>query len=280
MIWVRGRVVADQAVQVSVLDRAFEHGLGLFETFRTWDGRPVLLDRHIRRMQRSARELDLPLDCADLPDFRAVTDLIDASRDSLAVGQDFRIRLTLSGGIATTPPSHGVMWMTAKPLSLSNDAEPAVISHYLHVATDDLLARHKTLNYWRKRIALTQATRAGSDDAIILTPDGHICETCRANLFIVQAHRLITPSLDGPLLPGVMREVVIERARQLGLEVEEVLMPRDQFATVDEAFLTNSVRGMLPVARLFDRELPAPGVVTRELWAAILPWLESGGISA
>ena len=47
--------------------------------------------------------------------------------------------------------------------------------------------------------------------------------------------------------------------------------------TADEAFLTSSLRGMLPIARLLDRELPAPGPMTRRLWAEILPWLESGG---
>ena len=75
----------------------------------------------------------------------------------------------------------------------------------MQVAADDPLARHKTLNYWRKRIAQAQAKQAGSDDVLGLTADGLICETCRANVFLVEGRRLITPGLDGPLLPGVMR---------------------------------------------------------------------------
>ena len=55
MIWVGGRIVPDDALRVSVLDRTFEHGLGLFETLRTWNGRAPLLDRHLARMTRSAR---------------------------------------------------------------------------------------------------------------------------------------------------------------------------------------------------------------------------------
>ncbi len=277
MIWVRGKVVPDQALQVSVFDRAFEHGLGLFETFRTWKCHPVLLDRHLERIGRSARELDLPLDQDDLPDVRAVFDLIEANRDSLAPGQDVRLRLTLSGGLATTPSSLSVLWMTAKPLSPPTHLSGAVITQSMQVATDDPLARHKTLNYWRKRIAQAQAIKAGSDDVLSVTPDGLICETCRANVFLVEGRRLLTPGLDGPLLPGVMRGVVLERATRLGIEVEEGPLPLERISTADEAFMTNSLSGMLPIARLLNRKLSAPGPITRQLWDETLPWLERVG---
>jgi branched-chain amino acid aminotransferase len=274
---VRGKVVPDQALQVSVFDRALEHGLGLFETFRTWNGHPTLLDRHLERIRRSARELDLSLDNDHVPGDRAISDLIEANRESLAPGQDVRLRLTLSGGMETSPPSLSLLWLTAKPLPPPTRISGAVITLSMQMATDDPLTRHKTLNYWRKRIALAQASQAGSDDVLSLTPDGLICETCRANLFLVEGRRLITPSLDGPLLPGVMRAVVLERARRLGIDVEERPVPLERVSTTNEAFLTNSLRGMLPIAQLLDRVLPAPGPVTRQLWSEVLAWLESRG---
>ena len=86
-------------------------------------------------------------------------------------------------------------------------------------------ARHKTLNYWRKRIAQAQAIEAGSDDVLCLTPAGLICETCRANIFLVEGRRLITPGLDGPLLPGVMRGSSWNEPGGLGIEVEEGPVP-------------------------------------------------------
>ncbi len=98
MIWVRGQLVADDALQVSVLDRTFEHGLGLFETFRTWNRHPTLLPRHLRRLRRSAAELDLALDPASLPDSQAVRDLLNADgREGDAV-----LRITLSGGLSAS----------------------------------------------------------------------------------------------------------------------------------------------------------------------------------
>src|SRR5262249_37751367 len=108
------------------------------------------------------------------------------------------------------------------------------------------------------------------------TPENLICEASRSNVFLVRSRRLLTPGTGGPLLPGIMRRVVLDRAARLGLEVGEGPVPSAEIAKADEAFLTNSVRGMLPVARLLDAELPAPGPVTSQLWNDIVSWLESG----
>jgi len=277
MIWVYGKVVPDQALQVSVFDRTFEHGLGLFETFRTWKGHPTLLSRHVERLQRSAGELGLPLESGQLPDARAVLDLIEANHAHVGPDQDVRLRLTLSGGLATTPASGSVLWMTAGALPPPFHQPGAVISQFIEVAADDPLARYKTFNYWRKRIAHAQALAAGSDEVLCLSPERIILEGTRSNVFLVEGRRLCTPGVDGALLPGVMRRVVLDRAARLGLEVEEGPLPLARIDTASEAFLTSSVRGMLPIARLMNGELPVPGPVTRHLWNDILPWLESGG---
>jgi branched-subunit amino acid aminotransferase/4-amino-4-deoxychorismate lyase len=74
-----------------------------------------------------------------------------------------------------------------------------------------------------------------------------------------------------------MRGVVLARARHVGLEAVECLLTLDRIRTADEAFLTNSLRGMLSIARLLDRDLPSPGTVTRQLWRDVSYWLEAGG---
>ncbi len=76
-----------------------------------------------------------------------------------------------------------------------------------------------------------------------------------------------------------MRGVVIERARKAGIEVVEGAVALEAVHSATEAFLTNSVRGMLPVTRLLDWTYSLPGTVTQHLWGEILPWLESGGTS-
>ncbi len=122
-----------------------------------------------------------------------------------------------------------------------------------------------------------QAFEDGADEVICLTPERLICEASRANVFLVEGRRLSTPGLDGPLLPGIMRRVVLERATQIGLEIEEGSLPVGRLFSADEAFLTSSLRGILPIARLMEHELPAPGPLTRQLREGVLVWLESGG---
>src|SRR4051812_41094877 len=110
MIWVGGRIVPDDVLSVSVLDRTFEHGLGLFETLRTWDGRAPLLERHLARMKRSAHELELPYGSVTPPDADAVSRLVEAE----GIGPDVMIRITLTGGMSGS--SGAKLWMRASPL--------------------------------------------------------------------------------------------------------------------------------------------------------------------
>jgi branched-subunit amino acid aminotransferase/4-amino-4-deoxychorismate lyase len=105
MIWVGGRIVPDDALRISALDRTFEHGLGLFETLRTWDGHATLLGRHLDRMADSARQLRLPLDPAALPDADAVAALLRAD----GAAGDATLRITLTGGLSEAGGS--VLWM-------------------------------------------------------------------------------------------------------------------------------------------------------------------------
>jgi branched-chain amino acid aminotransferase len=278
MLWIRGELVPDDALTVGVSDRTFEHGLGLFETFRTWNGHPALLDRHLDRLQSSAHELGLPLEAGQLPNFRAIAALIEASRDIMPPGEDARLRITLSGGRATSPPSGSVAWLSVGPLPPPIREAGAIITQSIEVPSDDPLARHKTLNYWQKRIAHARALEAGADEILCVTHDRFICEASRSNFFLVRGGRVETPAKGGSLLPGVMRQVVLERARSLGMEVAEEALTIERLNTADEAFLTNSVRGILPVGRLMNVVLPAPGPVTIQLWNETSRWLESGGV--
>jgi branched-chain amino acid aminotransferase len=282
MIWIRGQVVPDEALRISARDRTFEHGLGLFETFRTWNGHPTLLERHLERMRRSARELGLILDPGDLPDAEAVRQLLAKAartepRPPEGSRADVRLRIVLSGGApgAGRDAEKSTVWMTAGPLPPAMTGGARIVRSIL-ADPGDPLARHKTLNYWRRRIEQARAAEEGADEVVCVTPDGLICEGTRSNIFLVRDECLITPGADGPLLDGIMRRVVIEQARRRGINVIEGPVPLGAIDSADEAFLTNSIRGILPVARLLHAERPAPGPVTQRLWDEILRWLESG----
>jgi branched-subunit amino acid aminotransferase/4-amino-4-deoxychorismate lyase len=261
LIWTRERGIADAAeVTVSVLDRTFEHGLGLFETFRTWEGAATLARRHRERMERSARALALGFDSTMWPESRSIHELIAAER----IDGDARIRVTLSGGLAD---SQGALcWMSAEAHERSDAPGGARIGdESFPVELTDELARHKTLNYWSRRRAYEEARALGFDERLAVSENRFLWEGTRTNIFFVYEGALWTPPLDGPILPGVMRGFVIEQARGHGIRVNEAMLELGMLARVDEVFLTSSVRGVWPVGRAGSRTRAAPGPLTERV---------------
>ncbi|WP_165219815.1 aminotransferase class IV [Aquisphaera insulae] len=275
MIWLRGQILPDDALRISVLDRAFEHGLGLFETFRTWNGRPALLPRHMERLAGSARALGLPLDPADLPDDAAVRALVHAT-NTFPAGADAMIRVTLSGGL--TPESGGMLWMRAMPLPEPPPAGTGWVLGPVHPARTDPLVEHKTLNYWPYRLAFERARAEHCDESLAISPDGFLWEGSRTNLFIVMDDQILTPPSAGRALPGIMRALVLETAEAMGLDAREAPLGLfDPTFRPDEVFLTNSVRGLVPVGAWGEARYPTPGPTTDRLRQAVLKRLEAGG---
>jgi branched-chain amino acid aminotransferase len=274
LIWSNGRLWNDsEQPTVKLDDRAFVHGLGLFETMRTWGGRPVLLARHRARLMRSAARLGIAVPHESLPDEHAIADLMAAE----GLAGDCVLRLTLTGGRSPSDP--GLAWLKTMHLPFdmrANGLDVILGGDILH--RDDPLARHKTLNYWGRWLVHEQAIALDADEALLGTPDGIVWEGTRTNLFLVRGGRLLTPSLDGPVLPGIMRQVVLERALVLGIDREEAEISYADLDAADELFLTNAVRGIQAVRSTPGRRLPAPGPATVRLETELHRWLASGGI--
>ena len=276
MIWSRGKLVADDALTISVLDRSLEHGLGLFETFRTWNGRARLLGKHLGRLKRSAEALGIPLDGVTLPDADAVSVLIDAD----GTEGDRMLRITLSGGVSET--GGGTLWMRSFPLPepIKHDGAIVALGSW-RVDFADGLARHKTLNYWSRRRAFESARALHYHEILSMTRDGRVWEGSRSNLFLVRKSRLFTPTLDGPIVPGVMRALVLEQAVGLPWSVIPTdTITRSFLSGADEVFLTNSVRGLIPVSRVGDFRYEPCGEWVRRLTILVSDYLSGGGEDA
>ncbi len=249
MIWVDGRIVEAERLALPMTDRIFEHGLGLFETFRTWDGQARLLGRHLDRMRRSAHALGISLDDGSLPTLKDVGRLLDANHSL----PDSLVRLTASAGRA--PDLRSTPWMTVAPLPAPPPRHgQRVVDAPWTVSVDDPLARHKTLNYWSKRIAHEQAQASGADEAVFSSGDGRIWEASRGNLFVILGRDLVTSPESGPIVPGIMRRLVLDRAGPCGFSVAEADLDGAMIGAADEIFLTNSVRGLIPVGRWSGRD--------------------------
>ena len=251
VVWHDGAIVDADAVRVGIGDRTFEHGLGLFETLRTWRGAAPLLGRHIRRLRRSAVALGIDLADVILPGDSAVSQLVEA----FGLG-DVVLRITTTAG----HPAVGrpILWMAARPLPAP---EPALLKLTTQMNVTDGRAtanRHKMLNYWERRDVFEDAARAGWDDCLLGSPDGRVWEAARSSLILVWASSrvtLVTPALTGPLLPGIMREVTLEAARDAGFDVEERDVRLVELDNVDAVLIANSVKKLRPVGEVNGRTL-------------------------
>jgi branched-subunit amino acid aminotransferase/4-amino-4-deoxychorismate lyase len=311
MIWTAGRIVADDELKVSVLDRTFEHGLGLFETFRTWNEHATTLPDHCERMQESATELNLPQPRSD--ELPTESDVL-ALRDAAGFSGDAMFRLTMSGGSDRARP---VIWMRIAPLPTQPENGAVIRSRWLIDDEDGgsrRLSEHKTLNYWRRRMLYEAAREAGYDEDIgtrnsirphIGPAPAYVYEGTRTNIFLIKDNVLHAPPggliFHPRIVRGIMRGTVIRHALHLMLELKAGLrfagdyefepdveeQTLDHLFDADEVFLTNAVRGILPVRR-FDhillsnpdafREYEAPGPWTRRLWHSVRTALEAGRI--
>jgi branched-chain amino acid aminotransferase len=124
--------------------------------------------------------------------------------------------------------------------------------------------------YLNSMLAVTEANRAGYDEAILLTADGYIADGSGENVFIVKNGAIATPPLSTSILPGITRDSVIQILQDLGYTVEEKHLIRSDLITADEVFMTGTAAEVTPIRSIDDHEIGPPGPVTKELQGAYL----------
>lgn len=219
IIWFNGAFLPAAEARLPVLDHAVQFGAGLFETFRTWRGRAPLLGRHLARLRAgcSCYHIEFPAE-ALLP--QAEARLPQILRELLALNRcdDAVFRYTVTAGVA--PPG-----LPVAPYRLPSEmitvrllpASPAS-GRSLHLLATrrtppEHLPRPKSLQYGNNLVARWEMLdrRLPPDaEGLLLTPDGWIAEGVTTNLFFGVGGELCTPALDLGILPGIVREVVLE----------------------------------------------------------------------
>ncbi len=262
--WHRGEFRPFDEIAIPVTDRVFEHGLGLFETMRGEQDNVPLWPLHRRRLCDSAATLRLVIDESRLPNPAVLESLIRANGLGHA---SCRLRLVLTGG---TGSSAGEVYVVARELEpakveglkLSDDTWP--------VDRRDTLVRHKSLNYWARRLAHEQAAASGADDALIEDQDGSIWESARSALFLIVGGEWIAPPANGPMLASVAAgaiERLLTEHGQTGLT--RLTVTADTFARADEVILANAVRGPMSVSKWRENRYDTHGpgfTAIREMW--------------
>jgi branched-chain amino acid aminotransferase len=253
---VDGDLVPAEAATVSVDDRGFLYGDAAFETMRAYGGEVFECDAHMDRLQETCDVLQLDHGLSD-------ADLNSRIDDTLAANDlsDAYVRLSITRGVqpGKLTPDESVdptVVVIVKPLPRGGSdsqpvwEEPATLQTVKTKRVPDaaLPASAKTHNYLNGILARLELRVSDADEAIMLDTDGHVAEGATSNLFFVRDNALRTPSLDGSVLPGITRRVVLEIAEAEGIPVEEGQYTPDEIRNADEVFLTNSTWEIRPVA--------------------------------
>jgi 4-amino-4-deoxychorismate lyase len=259
IISLNGRFMEEKEAVVSVYDHGFLYGMGLFETFRTYNGQAFLLEEHISRLTQGCNELGISFQ-PDIQKLRKnVEYLLQANKLS-----DGYFRYTITAGMSifglpgeenyehpteilyvkALPERNDKLYETGKPLQLLKLARN----------TPEGMYRLKSLHYMNNILAKRELAAypwATGAEGLMLTDEGYVSEGIVSNVFFVREGVLYTPSLDTGCLPGVTRQFVIKLAQQLDIAVEEGLYTWNDLISSDEIFVTNSIQELVPISCLY-----------------------------
>jgi branched-chain amino acid aminotransferase len=261
-VWVDGHVLPAAGPHLSAFDRGFQLGDGVFETLRARGGHPTELAEHTARLRRSANGLGIELPADLAAQLAAAVGELLAAEDLAGPDGDASIRITVSRGSITRrgllPPVPHVAPTIVVQASPVVPPAADLLARGLHVVgstvrrdVESPLAGLKTTSRADYVYARLEADRAGADDALFLTTDGYLSEGTSANVFLVRRGELATPSLACAVLAGTTRDWLLRWAATAGLTAHETLLTSRDLLEADEAFLSSSVAGILPVTR-FD----------------------------
>ena len=268
IVFLNDKFVPEEQAVVSVFDRSFLYGDGLFETIRVWHGQPLHWAQHLERLELGAEFLKIQLPFA--PD--ALRDFADQLIKQNST-PNATLRITLSrgvGGRGYSPKSaeSPTLVMTLQPppaFEVDNPPQWKLVTASLRLPVGDPLARFKTANKLAQILARAEADAANADEALLLNTDGHVAETASGNLFWIDRDTVCTLPLATGALPGVTRSVVLEICRKYKFPTREADVSPEQLHQADGIFLTLSSLGMVEVVSLDGRKVTTSPVF-KKLW--------------
>jgi branched-chain amino acid aminotransferase len=259
-VWVNGQVLAADDAHLSAFDRGFQLGDGVFETLRVRGGRATELAEHLERLHRSAAGLGIELtDDVDrwLP--AGISELLAVEGLGGDDG-DASVRITVSRGAffgrGLLPPDEHPdptlviqAWPVPPPPAAHLERGLHVVASRVRRDPESPLSALKTTSRADYVYARLEARAAGADDALFLTIDGFLSEATSANIFLVRGAEVATPALSCAILPGTTRDWILRWAEDIGLRPVEGWLTTRDLADANEAFISSSVAGILPVTQ-------------------------------
>ena len=270
IVWLNGDLTDYSNATISLEDRGFYFGDGVYEVVRTYGGVPFALDRHLARLERSAAGIELPIPRSSIELSDLVTQLILQSGIS-----DAEVYIQVTRGAARRNhlfPANveptlavGVRGVRTVPRGLWESGCALISLVDQRWSRCDL----KTICLLPNVLAKEAASRAGGFDAVLVR-DGFVTEGTASNIFIWESGELHTPIADNRILPGITRATVIGLARELGLPVVERNLTLPEVLSAAEVFITSTTIELMPVASVDGRQIGTgqPGDTWRALYSA------------
>jgi branched-chain amino acid aminotransferase len=272
---VDGVVTPAAEARVSVLDNGFTFGDSVYETLRTYAGRPFHLDRHLRRLRQSAARLAIAVPHGDGELAARVDDVL-----ARAGNDESYIRLVVSRGVGDISYRFDrVLGPTVVVLVKPYEPWPAeCYTEGIDVVVSPVRRNHrlaldpaiKSCNLINNILAMQDAQARGAREPIMLNHDGDVAEGAGSNVFLVARGALVTPPLEAGILAGVTREVVLGIARGLGIDAREETVRAADLMAAEEAFITSTLKEVCPVRAIDGQPVGRgrTGPVTRRLLEA------------
>jgi branched-chain amino acid aminotransferase len=252
IVFLNGEFVPEEQATVSVFDRSFLYGDGLFESLRVTRGKPFRWWDHMERLRKGGDFLGIkiPFTCKSLEKFAAELIAKNQMPESL-------LRLTVSRGVgrrgyspkgAATPTL--VMTLHALPPVTASGHGWKLHTASLRLPAGEKLAQFKTANKLAQVLARAEADVAGADEALLLNTNGFVVEGASSNLFWVEGETVCTPPLASGILAGVTRAVLVEICQQLAVTFAEREITGEKLRRASGVFLTLSSLGVVECGKL------------------------------
>ncbi|TLS34994.1 aminodeoxychorismate lyase [Pseudalkalibacillus caeni] len=265
-ICINGRVLKEEEAKISPFDHGFMYGLGVFETFRVYNGHPFLFDDHFDRLQSSLAALNIKLNVNKASVLHDINELLKVNQL-----KDAYVRLNVSAGdnaVGLTVEKYEnpnvIIYM--KPIGQPAQVEKNAVILQIRRNTPEGPLRLKSHHYLNNILAKREVGPDPSVEGIFLTDQGHVAEGIVSNVFWVKDGKVFTPSLSTGILNGITRQFIIELLAFLNIKVEVGHFTKEHLLDCDEAFVTNSIQEVVPVKKLEGKSLPgAAGEITDKL---------------
>ncbi|HEY7959486.1 MAG TPA: aminotransferase class IV, partial [Sphingomicrobium sp.] len=261
LINVNGELKPRGEAVVSVFDSGFMLGDGVWEGLRVQSGKLLFLDRHLDRLFEGAKAIAMDIGVTREELAKRLYETLDANRMSDGV----HVRLMVTRGVRSTPyqdPRVVVGGPTIVIIGEYKEPDPAVYERGLklftvHVRRGDPAAQDQKINSHSKLnciLASIQATQAGADEALMLDPHGFVA-TCNSTHFFIVRKDEVWTSIGKYCLGGITRGLALEVAREAGIAAIEKDFSLTDAYGADEAFVTGTFAGIVPVREIDGREL-------------------------